>query len=128
LFHGVFRKMKSLGFILSIVVVLFSAQPLISALAQEKAVQAQNNEKLCCSEQTDCCRNSDRDTEDAGKCGSEQGCTDKCQCVIHSQSVNAITENSAPLNMFGLYIEVHETLSTPYHLILPVSIWHPPQS
>lgn len=120
--------MKAIGFILSVIVVMFSAQPLISALAQEKAVQEQHTCMLCCNEQSDCCWNSDRDADDAKKCDSEQGCADTCQCVTSSQAVNAITGSSSQLNMFGVYIEVHETLSTPYHLMLPVSIWHPPQS
>ncbi|MEX0982046.1 MAG: hypothetical protein WDZ47_08175 [Bacteroidales bacterium] len=115
------------------VVVLLSAQPFMSALVQEKAVQEkavqeQNTDMLCCNEQTDCCGNSDRDADDTRKCDSEQDCTDKCQCVTHSQTVNAIAERSPQYNMFRVYIEAQETLSTPYHLILPVSIWRPPQS
>lgn len=120
--------MRSVGFILSLMVVMFTAQPLMSALAQEEAVQEQNTGMLCCDEQTACCRNTDSDAGDSRKCDSEQNCTDKCQCVTHSQIVNAIEGSAAQLSMFGVYIEVHETLSTPYHLILPVSIWHPPRS
>lgn len=120
--------MKSVSLILSIFVVLLSAQPMMSALAQEKAVQKQNIDILCCSEQTDCCGNSDRDADNTKKCDSKQDCTDKCQCVTHSQTVNAITETSPQYKMIRVYIEVQETLSTPYHLILPVSIWRPPQS
>ena len=120
--------MRSIGFILSLVVVIFSVQPRIPALAQEKTVQEQNAGMECCNEQADCCWNSPSNADDTRKCDSEQGCTDKCQCIAHSQTVNAIAGNPAQLNMFGVYIEERETLSTPYHLILPVSIWHPPQS
>ena len=126
--HGVYRKMKAIGFILSVVVVLFSAQPLMSALAQDKTVPEQSAGMLCCGEQAHCCWGAEGDAADTGKCDPEQGCPDNCPCVTHIQAVNAIAERSAQLNMFGVYIETHETLSTPYHLMLPVSIWHPPQS
>ncbi len=120
--------MKSVSLIMSVFVLLLSAQPMMSALAQEKAVHEQNTDMLCCSDQTDCCGNSDRDADDTRKCDSEQDCTDKCQCVTHSQTVNTIAERSPQYNIFRVYIEAQETLSTPYNLILPVSIWRPPQS
>ncbi|SRR6056297_300328 len=125
--------MKAAGFILSLVVVMFSAQPIMSVLVQEKIaqemiVQEGGTDMSCCEDQPDCCCNPAKDSEDTRRCDPDQDCSEKCQCVTHSQTLNAISGSSAQLNIFGVYIEAHETLSTPYHLVLPVSIWHPPQS
>lgn len=120
--------MKVIGFILSVVVVMFSAQPLMSVLAQKKTLQEQHTCMLCCNEQSDCCWNADKDAEDTKKCDSEQGCTDTCHCVAQNQVVNAITGIPTQINVFGVNLEKYEIFSTPYHLILPFSIWHPPQS
>ena len=126
--HGVLKKMKTIGFILSVVVVMFSAQPLMSALAQEKIVQEQTTGMLCCAVQTDCCCNAGEDAGDARECDSNQDCTDSCQCVAQNQVINAITGISTQINVFGVKREKYDIFSSPYHLILPFSIWHPPQS
>ncbi len=125
--------MKAVGFILSVVVMMFSFQPLMSDLvhekiAQEMIVQEGSTDMACCEEQSDCCCNPAKDSEDTRRCDPDQGCSEKCQCVTHSQTLNAISGISPQLEVFGIHIETHEILISPYRLVLPVSIWHPPQS
>ena len=119
--------MKTLSIILVSFILAFSAQPLLSHIAQKQNMTSDVVTHECCGQCSgDCCGDTSEEPCDDSSDSANNDCTDNCSCAIDGMLV--FTQAISPeILLFETIFEKIRSSYTSYQFTLPSTIWHPPQ-